>query len=422
MEQNNKGTALIFFITVNSFLLILWLSLMKINSYQSRYSVHKYKKIQSLYTAEAGLQHKMSELLYGNTAWIQPTAFERGYYRVSVIDEDPYYIVSSTGTWGKEVFSPEKKTVLVSRVMIKRAGGVLRVGRGLSFQNIAHIYGDLYSNEGLVTQNEIHIYAKGDQAGSIFVAADTAQAVKFQNNVYFETGGQFVRTRGNSFLGESPYEHAPLPVDGEFSGVYNEAMIATPGNVTIVERDNSEYTEPFDLIPLYDIDNLSADVVYWERQSFTDSSPLSLDGKVHLFKGGVDFSGAAALTGQGTVWVDGEGDAQGAKDGVKFQSQLGDTDDYRRVNIIVTGGTWEEEDIKFQDAVYIEGYIYAEQSIAAQNEFRLRGAIEIKSGDGLFQNEVHLEYSNLIGFLPIEGGETNIAVNYVSWTEMSPAR
>ncbi len=295
------------------------------------------------------------------------------------------------------------------------------MGRKLTFQNPVHIYGDLYSNEALLVQNELHMYAKGNQAGSIFVAADSAQAVKFQNNVYFETGGQFVKTRGNSALGGEPYEHAPLSSDDAASGVYNEAMIATPGNVTIVERDDSEDTEPFDLIPLYNIEQLSGDVVYESRQSFTDALPLDLDGKVHLFKGGVDFSGAAALTGQGTVWVDGAGDAQGAKEGVKFQSQIGDASDYKRINIIVTGGTWEY-DIRFQGDVYAEGYIYAEKNIAAQNEFHLKGAIEIKSGDGFFQNEVYLEYSNLIGFLPVEGGESNIAVNYVSWTEVNPAR
>ncbi len=389
---------------------------MKIARYQGRYILHLYRKSQSLYIAEAGLQHKMNDLMGDSTGYILSTAFGGGYYRVSVINNDPYYLMISTGDYGRHSGDPEKTTVLTAEVQIYRGGGVLRVGRKLEFQNVVHIYGDIYANDVIDIQNELHMHAKGEQSGSIFVTTDAPAAVKFQNNIYFEDGNQYIKTRGNSSLGSSPYEHAPLVADNPASGVYNEALIQTPGNVTIVERDNSDETEPFELIPLYNLNQLSADVTYDTRQSFSAASPLNLDDKVHLFRGGVDFGGDDSIIGKGTVWVDGTGDAEGKPEGIKFQAVVGALSDYRNINLIVTGGTWDN-DIKFQNDVFIEGYIYAEDNIQAVNEFRLKGAIEIKSGDGLFQNEVHIEYSKLIGFLPIEGGGTNTGVRYLSWKE-----
>ncbi|MCD6423188.1 MAG: hypothetical protein J7L42_03630 [Elusimicrobia bacterium] len=419
--QNKKATALIFFIVLTFVLGILAATLVKILRYQTRYTVLSLKKTQAFYIAEAGLQHKMNELLRGNTDYLTLTAFDGGWYEVSVNDENPYYILFSTGYYGKDISKPKAITKLKALVKLKLGGATLRVGQKIDFQNAVHIYGDIYSNEQVSFQNEVHFYAKEKQTGSIYVSQDIANAVSFQNEVYFESGNQYIKTRGNSANGELPYEHAPLSNDDPTSGVYDEGEIQTPQNVTIVERDNSEDTDPFELIPMFDISSLIADVTYDTHKTFDSANPLNLNDKTHLFRGGIKLQSEDALAGEGTIWVDGTGDALGNTIGVDFRADIGTITDYKRINVIVTGGTWDY-DIWFQNNTFVEGYIYAENNIHAQNEFRLKGAIEIKNGNGSFQNPVYLEYSDLIGFLPVEGGSTILSVKYVSFEEITPAK
>jgi len=196
--QNKKATALIFFIVLTFVLGILAATLVKILRYQTRYTVLSLKKTQAFY---------------------------------SVNDENPYYILFSTGYYGKDISKPKAITKLKALVKLKLGGATLRVGQKINFQNAVHIYGDIYSNEQVSFQNEVHFYAKEKQTGSIYVSQDIANAVSFQNEVYFESGNQYIKTRGNSANGELPYEHAPLSNDDPTSGVYDEGEIQTPQNL-----------------------------------------------------------------------------------------------------------------------------------------------------------------------------------------------
>ncbi|MBA3051632.1 pilus assembly PilX N-terminal domain-containing protein [bacterium] len=419
------------------FLTLISFSLVMLISHETKSSSKLHLSQQALYAAEAGVERKIAQLKEEIPGDIGVTDFFGAQYEVAVnsLGADRSEIESTGYVPSKTNFREKRKlsvVVYVSQAVPEHA--LALGGSGVISSNVT-IYGTIRSNNRITTGSNVTITessaGKGDASIYTSYNGPLTPAIDIGSNFHVSVPGQYIKSRLDS--GSSPDTHAPLTSDNGASPIYDENKIVEKYNVTIVENDDSSDTEPV-TIPSVDIDSLiaAADFVY-DRNNPPPDPPWDWDagngyfdytagawdmgGQTFNFKEGVRFNSNINITGPGTIIVS----SGTAEYGIELNSNIEGTlnGDYAYMNIIVSGGTWEEDDLRIRSNIKIQGYIYASSSATINSNVDILGIFEA-GGESDIASNITVTHSNDIGMdLPWGEGSSG-EVEIISWQEVDP--
>ena len=93
--------------------------------------------------------------------------------------------------------------------------------------------------------------------------------------------------------------------------------------------------------------------------------------------------------------------------------------DYAEMNIIVSGGTWDDSDLRINSNIKIQGYIYADSSATINSNVDILGIFE-SGGESEIKSNISVKHSDDIGMdLPWADGSSGL-VEIISWQEINP--
>ena len=434
-----RGASLVFALFLMCFLTIVSFSLIWLIRDESKSTTKLYISQRALYAAEAGIERKIAELKEENSSDIALTTLNESQYVVTVNSAGTdRFEITSTG-YAPSLADPKEKrklsvVVLVNPVVPEHA--IALGGSGVINSNIT-IYGTIRSNDRIIIGSNVTITessaGKGD--ASIYTAYNGAvqPAIDIGSNFHVSVSGQYMKCRLDN-EGTGPDEHAPKTSDGGTSlEIYDEDNITEKANVTIVEGDTSSDTDEIS-IPSVDIDALIADADYtYDRNNLPLDPPWDWDatngyfdytlgtwdmeGKTYNFKEGLRFNTNINITGPGTIIVS----SGTAEYGIEMNSNIHGTNngDYAYMNVIVSGGTWEEDDLRINSNVMIQGYVYASSSATINSNVKILGVVECGEGADIKTNITITHSDDIPMDLPWAEGSSGL-VEIVSWQEVNP--
>ena len=438
-NPRESGASLVFALFLMLFLTLISFSLVMLISHETKSSSKLHLSQQALYAAEAGVERKIAQLREDDSANIALTDFFGAQYEVSVILLGPYrFEIESSGYVPAKTNYREKRTLSVI-VLVNPAVPEHAVALGGSSEIASNITirGTIRSNDRIITGSDVTITessaGKGD--ASIYTAYNGAvqPAIDIGSNFHVSVSGQYMKCR-QDIQGDGPDEHAPKTSDGGTSlEIYDEDNITEKANVTIVEGDTSSDTDEIS-IPSVDIDALIADADYtYDRNNLPLDPPWDwnatngyfdytlgtwdMEGKTYNFKEGLRFNSNINITGPGTIIVS----SGTAEYGIEMNSNIYGTndEDYAYMNVIVSGGTWEEDDLRINSNVMIQGYVYASSSATINSNVKILGVVEC-GGETEIKSNITITHSDDIPMdLPWAEGSSGL-VEIVSWQEVNP--
>ncbi len=435
---STSGASLVFALFLMLFLTLVSFSLVMLISHEVKSSTKLYLSQQALYAAEAGVERKIAELKEDDSNGIGITNFYGAQYEVSVNDDlgDDKYEIQSTGYVPNRADAREKRklsvVVYVSQAVPEHA---LALGGSGDISSNVTIFGTVKSNNRIIMGSNVTITeseeGKGDASIYTSYNGPLTPAIDIGSKFHVSVPGQYIKSRMNS--GSGPDTHVPNTSDSGASPIYDENRIVEKSNVIIVENDDSSDTDPVS-IPSVDIDAIisGADFVYdrnnlppdppWDWKAsdgYFDytSGAWDMGGQTFNFKEGVRFNSNINITGPGTIIV-----SSGTADyGIEMNSNIEGTNngDYAQMNIIVSSGTWAEDDLRINSNIKIQGYIYASSSATLSSNIDILGIFE-SGGNSDISSNIDITYSDDIGMdLPWEDGSAGL-VEIISWQEIDP--
>jgi len=434
---SSSGASLVFALFLMLFLTLVSFSLVMLISHEVKSSTKLYLSQQALYAAEAGVERKIAELKEKRYSKIELTDFYGAEYEVSVNSlGDDKYEIQSTGYVPDSADAREKRKLsVVAYVKPAMPEHAIALGGSGEISSNVIIYGTVRSNNRIIFGSQVTITesesGKGD--ASMYSSYEGAErpVIDIGSNFHIGVSGQYIKTRADQ--ASDPDTHAPKTSDSGTSPVYDEKNIVEKSRVTIVENDDSSDTDPIS-VPSADIDAIisGADFVY-DRNNLPADPPWSwdagdgyfdyttgawdMDGKTYNFKEGIRFNSNINITGPGTLVV-----SSGTADyGIKMNSNIEGTlnGDYAEMNIIVSGGTWDNDDLMINSNIKIQGYIYANSSATINSNVDILGIFE-SGGESEIKSNISVKYSDDIGMdLPWADGSSG-EVEIISWQEINP--
>ncbi|MCD6412963.1 MAG: hypothetical protein J7L54_02305 [Elusimicrobia bacterium] len=438
-QKRKRGASLVFSLFLMCFLTLISFSLVKLVNYESKNTLKQELSQQALYAAEAGVERKIAELKEEDTSDIALTNFVGSQYEVDVVSlgNDRYKIESTGYDPTKADVKEKRKISVVVYFSPATPEHALALGGQSEINSNITIYGTIKSNDRIIIGSNVTITesepGKGD--ASIYTSYDggVVPAIDIGGNFHVSVSGQYIKSRYNSGL--APDEHAPKSSD-DTSQIYDEDNIWEKYNVTIVENDNSSDTDPV-TIPSVDIGQLASNADYTVTPSNYTTIPELSDwtwdasdnvfelksnetwdpnGKTFNFTEGIVIESNITVTGEGTVIVS----SGSAKYGIELNSNIDGTyDGYARLNLIVSGGDWEEEDIRINSNIAIWGYIYGSSSSTINSNVNIKGILEVGDESEIKSNITITHDDDIPLDLPWTEGSAG-EVQVVSWQEIKP--
>jgi len=211
------------------------------------------------------------------------------------------------------------------------------------------------------------------------IKRDPSQDLRARQQISIGSGNEPTNPVKLIFPNDATPDSAPFIADGRFTNTLNAAEVGEilPNPDPAVLLGLTPIPPPPAVATDYAKDGLGnytttrpADVVIHSETETSISSPASLDlaGKIHLFPGGISFSGNSAVTGPGTI-------VAGAGKGISIQGNQN-----LEANLLAlrwpgqmpSGGN---PSITIQGNTDIKGLILAHEDVDVQGNFHLTGMI-----------------------------------------------
>jgi len=411
--RDEKGIALVLALILLVVLSVLAVGMVFLSRYETRFSVKERLSDSALYIADGGVEFAINELqkdpnYQGSEAHSVGNA---GQFTVSVSTQGlpaNHYAITSTG-FVPDAANPKEMRTVTCVVNIVPGTPTYAIGakEGITVASNITIRGDLRSDGQITLGNNVFIEPSepGASDGSIYTSTGMAKGVNITGNLYMQPGRE-IRSRGPT--------NAEMGGDTAGTGIYQESRIKA-GDPLIVEGDTSGDTAPigsYNSVDLAALDNMDK-IVYDAFQDYTSNETFYLDGKVHKFTEGVRFSSNITFEGEGTIWVSG---GSGRDYGLELCSNVfGPDGGYASVNLICSGGTWNEADIKINSNVKINGLISGQTEVDANSNVQINGVIE-SGGTINVNSNVTIQWGEFGFQVPITGSPSATIVR--SWQEL----
>lgn len=411
--KDEKGIALVLALILLVVLSILAVAMVFLSRYETRFSVKERLSDSALYIADGGVEYAINEL-QKDVSYRGPTPYSVanvGEFSVSVsTQEQPanHYAITSIG-YVPDAANPQETRTVSSVVNIVPGTPTYAIGakEGIKVASNITIRGDLRSDGQIVLGSNVFIEPSepGASDGSIYTSTGMAKGVNITGNLNMQPGRE-IRSRGPT--------NAEMGGDTAETGIYQESRIKA-GDPLIVEGDTSGDTAPigsYNSVDLAALDNMDK-IVYDAFQDYSSNETFYLDGKVHKFTQGVRFSSNITFEGEGTIWVSG---GSGRNYGLELCSNVfGPGGGYASVNLICSGGTWNDADIKINSNVKINGLISGQTEVDANSNVQIKGVIE-SGGTINVNSNVTIQWGELGFQVPITGSPAATIVR--SWQEL----
>lgn len=411
---DERGIALVLALILLAVLSVLALAMVSLGRHETTFLVKERLSDAALYIADGGVEYGINELQKDPSTYRGPTTYSvgtGGQFTVTVSTQGQpanYYIITSTG-YVPNVANFKERRMVRSVVNIVPGTPSYAIGakEGLTVASNITIKGDIRSDGQIVLGNNVFIEpsSPGASDGSIYTSTGIAKGVWITGNLYMQPGRE-IKSRGatNESKGGDTLE----------TGIYQESKIKS-GNPLICEGDTSADTNPigsYSSVDLTALDNMDK-VVYDSYMNYESNETFDLAGNVHKFTQGVRFSSNITFTGEGTIWVSG---GSGHTYGLELCSNvLGPGGGYAEVNLICSGGTWNEADIKINSNVKINGLISGKTEVDANSNVDIKGVIE-SGGTINVNSNVTIQWGELGFEVPIAGSPAATVVR--SWREL----
>jgi len=411
--KDEKGIALVMALILLAVLSILAVAMVSLGRYETNFLIKERLSDSALYIADGGVEYAINEL-QKDTSYRGPTTYSvgnAGQFTVSVSTNGQpanYYEITSVG-YVPNATNPQETRTVNSVVNIVPGTPPYAVGAkdGITVASNITVKGDLRSDGQIVLGNNVFIEpsSAGASDGSIYTSTTIAKGVWITGNLYMQPGRE-IKSRGPT--------NASQGGDTPGTGVYQESRISS-GNPLIVEGDTSADTNPlgsYSSVDFTQLDNMDK-VVYGSYMNYESNETFDLAGKVHKFTQGVRFSSNITFTGEGTIWVSG---GSGHSYGLELCSNVfGPDGGYADVNLIVSGGTWNEADIKINSNVKINGLISGSTEVDANSNVAIQGVIE-SGGTVNINSNVTIQWGEFGFQVPVVGSPATTVV--MSWREL----
>ncbi len=412
--RDEKGVALVLALILTVVLSILAVGMVFLSRHETTFSVKERLSDSALYIADGGIEFAINEL-QEDTSYRGPTSYSVanvGEFSVTISTlglPANHYAITSTGCV-PDATNPKETRTVSSVVNIVPGTPTYAIGakEGISVASNITIRGDLKSDGQITLGNNVYIEPSepGASDGSIYTSTGMARGVDITGNLYMQPGRE-IKSRGPT--------NADMGGDTPETGIYQESRIKA-GDPLIVEGDTSGDTNPigsYNSVDLVALDNMvESDYIYPEF-TVIDAATFDLAGKVHKFEQGVKFASNVEFLGEGTVWVSG---GSGQDYGLELASNVyGPDGGYACVNLICSGGTWNQADIKINSNVKINGLISGSTEVEANANVDINGVIE-SGGTIDVDANVTIQWGELGFQIPITGSPAATIVR--SWQEL----
>lgn len=414
--KDEKGIVLVLALILMAVLSILAVAMVSLSRYETKFLVKERLSDAALYIADGGIEYAINELRTISTEFRGPETHSVGnvgQFSVSVSTHQlaDHYEITSTG-YVPDVASPRETRTVRSVVNIVQGTPPFAVGakEGITVAAGVTIKGDLRSNGQIELGNNCHIDPSepGANDGSVYTSTGMASGVLIKGNLYMQPGRE-IKSRGptNAELGGE---------DTADTGIWEESKIKGE-NILVVEKDTSLDTGKIDVYSSVDTTELGnmveADYIYNDFVEYS-SSTFNLNGKVHKFEEGVRFTSNITFEGAGTIWVSG---GSGRDYGLELSQNAhgpGGPGDYAKVNLIVTGGDWNEAGIMIHQNVDINGLISGTM-VHGDSNVNIKGVIE-SDGSINIDSNVTIHWGEIPFKVPLKKSEQKTIVK--SWREL----
>jgi Tfp pilus assembly protein PilX len=411
---DERGIALVLALILLAVLSVLALAMVSLGRHETTFLIKERLSDAALYIADGGVEYGINELQKDPSTYRGPTTYSvgnGGQFTVSVSTQGQpanHYAITSTG-YVPDATNPQETRTVSSVVNIVPGTPTYAIGakEGITVASNITVRGDLRSDGQITLGNNVFIEpsSAGASDGSIYTSTDIAKGVNITGNLYMQPGRE-IRSRGPT--------NAEMGGDTAETGIYQESRIKA-GDPLIVEGDTSGDTAPigsYNSVDLAALDNMDK-IVYDAFQDYTSNETFYLDGKVHKFTEGVRFSSNITFEGEGTIWVSG---GSGRNYGLELCSNVfGPDGGYASVNLICSGGTWNEADIKINSNVKINGLISGQTEVDANSNVEINGVIE-SGGTINVNSNVTIQWGEFGFQVPITGSPATTIVR--SWQEL----
>ena len=412
--KDEKGIALVLALILIVVLSILAVGMVFLSRYETNFSVKERLSDSALYIADGGVEFAINEL-QGNINYRGPTTYSVsnvGEFQVMVSTQGlpaNHYRIDSGG-FVPDATNPRETRTVRSVVNIVPGTPTYAVGArdGITVAANVTVRGDLRSDGQIVIGNNVYIQPSepGASDGSVYTSTAIARGVDITGNLYMQPGRE-IKSRGPT--------NASMGGDTAETGIYDESRIKS-GDPLIVEGDTSSDTNPlgaYNSVDLVELDNMVEQDYTYSEFTVIDAATFDLAGKVHKFEQGVKFASNIEFLGEGAIWVSG---GSGHDYGLELASNVyGPDGGYATVNLICSGGTWNEADIKISSNVKINGLISGSTEVEANANVDINGVIE-SGGTIDVDANVTIQWAPLGFQIPVTGSPAATVVR--SWQEL----
>jgi hypothetical protein len=412
--KDEKGIALVLALILMVVLSVLAVAMVFLSRYETGFLVKERLSDSALYIADGGVEYAINEL-QEDLDYRGPTSYSVanvGEFSVSISTQGQpanHYEITSTG-FVPDAANPRETRTVNSVVNIVPGTPTYAIGakEGITVAANVTVRGDLRSDGQIVLGNNVYIQPSepGASDGSIYTSTGMARGVDITGNLYMQPGRE-IKSRGPT--------NASMGGDTPETGIYQESKIKS-GDPLIVEGDTSSDTNPlgsYSSVDLTALDSMvETDYTYSDFTVISDPT-FDLAGKVHKFEQGVRFDSNIEFLGEGTIWVSG---GSGHDYGLELASNVyGPDGGYACVNLICSGGTWNQADIKINSNVKINGLISGSTEVEANANVDINGVIESGGTIDVAAN-VTIQWGELGFQIPITGSPATTIVR--SWQEL----
>ncbi len=412
--KEEKGIALVLALVLLVVLSILAVGMVFLSRYETTFSVKERLSDSALYIADGGVEFAINEL-QEDISYRGPTTYSVanvGEFSVSVSTQGQpadHYEITSTG-FVPDSTNPRETRTVRSVVNIVPGTPTYAIGakEGITVAANITIKGDLRSDGQITLGNNVYIEPSepGASDGSIYTSTGMASGVNITGNLHMQPGRE-IKSRGPT--------NAEMGGDTAETGIYRESRIAA-GDPLIVEGDTSSDTNPlgsYNSVDLVALDAMVEPEYTYSEFMVIDAATFDLAGKIHKFEQGVKFASNVEFLGDGAIWVSG---GSGRDYGLELASNVyGEGGGYADVNLICSGGTWNQADIKINSNVKINGLISGSTEVEANANVQINGVIE-SGGTIDVDANVTIQWAPLGFQIPVTGSPAATIVR--SWQEM----
>ena len=418
--KDEKGIALVLALVLLVILSVLAVAMVFLGRYETRFLVKERLSDSALYIADGGIEYAINELQkstsYQGTSTPYPVG-NQGQFIVSVSTQDQpanHYQITSIG-YVPDKDNPRETRKVSSLVNIIPGTPPYAVGakEGLTVASNVTVKGDLRSDGQIKLGSNVHIEPSepGASDGSIYTSTGMACGVWIDTNLNMQPGRE-IKAGGPT--------NDEKGGDTDQTGIWDESNIKT-GDPYICERWDGDPIGDYCSVDIDEFNNYGSDKkVQYSTYTVITAEEFYLDNKVHEFKQGVQFASNITFIGEGTIWVSGSDPTDPKDYGLEICSnvhgpKLNGDSDYAKVNLIVSGGTWNKADINIKSNVKINGLISGKTEINTEQNVDIKGVIESGGTINVKQN-VTIHWGDFPFKVPTEGTEQTTIVK--SWREL----